>query len=718
VNKPDLFWGELQKLFTLVGQIDSDGVLVRASPLLADKCRLDSTSTVKFFEHFKFKRPTLFDGSMVSAKEAVGELFLGFSEDLGFAIRGQIIDYAEMGLEGLCFVGVPWLWWIEENTVDSALTMSDFPAHDVQMDQLFFMSTQQSMVDDLQALNAQLKSAKQEVDRANEARQKYFHHVSHEMRTPLNGVISSLSLMSDFKLEGKLLEYTELASKSADRLLEVINFTLDTASLESHVSEADNSAFCLDDLINECLMLARPRALEKGLELGRSGERGFSKNYSSRLKLLRQVLSNLLSNAVKFSQSGTITVGALSLGSDDAQGDMVEFTVSDQGPGIPADAIESLFEPFSTGLSAATQHAQGTGLGLNIVERFVEALGGEVSVESSVGSGTIFSFKIPLSFAPEGAVLKSNSMAIVQETDEFSGTVLLVDGRQLNPQLNGKLLESLGCNVAIADSGEKAVALLQSNAKDFDLLIMDADMPSLSCFDAMRHIFDISGAANIPIFALTPRCGPGEQLKVEHASMAGVLGEPLLADDLRDALLLHLPLNSRDTEASSTEHLVDIETADTGAGSAAVSDDAAMVDKGGTNMTENEKLLAVGDDNMPQDTVAFDGKPINRLVREVGIVVLDSLVDKFLGESTDRWESLRKAMAEQERNIIIREAHTLGSACLTFGLEAAGVSFRQIEASALSGGVLPTTDQLPAISEQLGLGIRELQQLLSEQRLK
>jgi CheY-like chemotaxis protein len=276
----------------------------------------------------------------------------------------------------------------------------------------------------------------------------------------------------------------------------------------------------------------------------------------------------------------------------------------------------------------------------------------------------------------------------------------------------------LGCNVVIADSGEKAVALLQSNAKDFDLLIMDADMPSLSCFDAMRHISDISGAANIPIFALTPRCGPGDQLKIEHAGMAGVLGEPLLADDLRDALLLHLPLNSRDTEASSTEHLVDIETAGTGAGYAAVSDHAAMVDKGGTNMTENEKLLAVGDDNMPQDTVAFDGKPINRLVREVGIVVLDSLVDKFLGESTDRWESLRKAMAEQERNIIIREAHTLGSACLTFGLEAAGVSFRQIEASALSGGVLPTTDQLPAISEQLGLGIRELQQLLSEQRLK
>ena len=124
--------------------------------------------------------------------------------------------------------------------------------------------------------------------------------------------------------------------------------------------------------------------------------------------------------------------------------------------------------------------------------------------------------------------------------------------------------------------------------------------------------------------------------------------------------------------------------------------------------------LAVGD--APQDVVAFDQKPIDRLFREVGITVLDTLVDKFLGESTDRWETLRKAMANEERNIIIREAHTLGSACLTFGLEAAGGSFRRIEAAALAGGSLPTADELPPISEQLGLGINELQHLLSVQR--
>jgi len=719
VIKSDQFWDELQNLFTLVGQIDREGVLVRASPLLAQKCQLDSAGTIQFFEHFKFKRPTAFNGSLSSARESKGELFLGFSDVLGFAIRGQVIDYTEMGLDGLCFVGVPWLWWIEGNTVDGTLTMSDFPVHDVQMDQLFFMSTQQSMVEDLQALNAQLKSAKQDVERANEARQKYFHHVSHEMRTPLNGVISALSLMSDFKLDGKLLEYSQLASKSADRLLEVINFTLETASLESHMKEAEISAFCLDDLIEECLMLARSRSLEKGLELRRSGKRGFSKNYMGRLKLLRQVLGNLLSNAVKFSQSGTITLGASKVESNLPQGDIIEFSVSDQGPGIPADAIDKLFEPFTTGLSLETQHSQGTGLGLSIVERFVDALGGTISVESSVGEGTIFCFNIPLSFAPENAVLESARVAVRDDTPKFSGTVLLVDNHKINLQLNGKVLESMGFDVAIADSGEAAIAHIESKAEAVDLILMDLDMPGLSGFDATQRILEISGMEDVPILALTAHNGVSDRRQAEQAGMREMLGKPMLVEDLRTALLAHLPATLVASKACLGSEATDSLKGDRVEDCASSTDAGSMDEKEGHSMIENSQAPAGSDDNKAaEDAHVFDRKPIDRLVLEVGIVVLETLVDKFLGESTDRWERLRKAMADEERNIIIREAHTLGSACLTFGLAAAGRSFRRIEASALADGMLPTAEQLSPISEQLGLGIGELQTLLSEQRLQ
>ena len=711
--KSDQFWDELQNLFTLVGQIDDDGQLVRASPLLAEKCRIDLSQHIKFFELFKFKRPTPFNGSMASAREAVGELFLGFSDELGFAIRGQVLDYTEMGIEGLCFVGVPWLWWIEGNAVDSTPTMSDFPVHDVQMDQLFFMSTQQSMVEDLQALNEQLKAAKLEVERANEARQKYFHHVSHEMRTPLNGVISALSLMSDFKLDGKLLEYSELATASADRLLEVINFTLETASLESHMSEAEESAFRLDDLIDECLILARSRSLEKGLELRRSGERDLVNIYTGRLKLLRQVLTNLLSNAVKFSQSGTVTLGALRCESNDSHRDLIEFSVSDQGPGIPANAIEKLFEPFATGLSSETQQAQGTGLGLSIVERFVNALGGEVRVQSSVGEGTIFSFSIPLLLATENTNLQRTEVAIPAFSSAFSGTVLLIGEQKVSQQLNGKVLESMGLKVVTTDSDAAARVLVEAQPDMFDLIFIDLDMPSMNGVSPAQGLLATSGATNIPVLALSAHSTTTDRLKAEQAGMHDLLTKPLLISELRKSLLAHLPATSVASEAGVIHDLKGSQTLSEGVQSSSALNADSMVNGGSHSMGESGNL-AVGD--APQDVVAFDQKPIDRLIREVGITVLDTLVDKFLGESTDRWETLRKAMANEERNIIIREAHTLGSACLTFGLEAAGGSFRRIEAAALAGGSLPTADELPSISEQLGLGINELQHLLSVQR--
>lgn len=714
--KSDQFWDELQNLFTLVGQIDHDGGLVRASPLLAQKCHLDLTERIKFFELFKFKRPTPFSGSMASAREAIGELFLGFSDELGFAIRGQVLDYSNMGIEGLCFVGVPWLWWIEGNAVDSTPTMSDFPVHDVQMDQLFFMSTQQSMVEDLQALNEQLKIAKQDVERANEARQKYFHHVSHEMRTPLNGVISALSLMSDFKLDGKLLEYSELATKSADRLLEVINFTLETASLESHMKEAEHTVFRLDDLIDECLLLARSRSLEKGLELRRSGERSLAKIYTGRLKLLRQVLANLLSNAVKFSQSGTVTLGALRCESDNAHRDIIEFSVSDQGPGIPADAIGKLFEPFATGLSSETQQAQGTGLGLSIVERFVNALGGEVRVESSVGEGTIFSFKISLELAPEGAELDLTDIASSADGYKFSGTALLVDDHKMNLQLNRRLVESMGLKVVTADSGVAAIALLEAQPGAFDIIFVDVDRLNLNGFETAQRLLAASGTSDIPILALSAQSIATDRLKAEQAGMRELLTKPLRVTDLRKALLAHLPSTLVASDAGLIHDLPSSPMVEESIQSSSMLDAESILSEESHNMTENGKSEVCDGEDAPQDVVAFNQKPIDRLIREVGITVLDTLFDKFLGESTDRWERLRKAMADEEQNIIIREAHTLGSACLTFGLEAAGVSFRKIEASALAGGALPTADELPPVSEQLGQGISELQHLLSAQR--
>ena len=460
-------------------------------------------------------------------------------------------------------------------------------------------------------------------------------------------------------------------------------------------------------------MLARSRSLEKGLELRRSGERDLVNTYTGRLKLLRQVLTNLLSNAVKFSQSGTVTLGALKCESNDSHRDLIEFSVSDQGPGIPADAIEKLFEPFATGLSSETQQAQGTGLGLSIVERFVHALGGKVRVQSSVGEGTILSFSIALSLATENANLQRTEVAIPAFSSGFSGTVLLVGEQKISQQLNGKVLESMGLKVVTTDSDAAARVLIEAQPDMFDLIFIDLDMPSMHGFSPAQGLLAASGATNIPVLALSAHSTTTDRLKAEQAGMHDLLSKPLLISELRKSLLAHLPATSVASEAGVIHDLIGSQTLSEGVQSSSALNADSMVNGGSHSMGESGNL-AVGD--APQDVVAFDQKPIDRLIREVGITVLDTLVDKFLGESTDRWETLRKAMANEERNIIIREAHTLGSACLTFGLEAAGGSFRRIEAAALAGGSLPTADELPPISEQLGLGINELQHLLYAQR--
>jgi signal transduction histidine kinase/DNA-binding response OmpR family regulator/HPt (histidine-containing phosphotransfer) domain-containing protein len=687
VEGPGIFWSELERLFTLVGQIDNTGRLVRASPLLARYVEVGQHDGCQFFETFKFKRPTPFDGTYGAAEKAAGQLFLGFSEELGFAIRGQVVDYSALGISGLCFVGVPWLWWIEGNAQDKALTMSDFPVHDVQMDQLFFMTTQQSMVEDLQALNEQLGVAREEVERVNEARQRYFHHVSHEMRTPLNGVISSLGLMRDYPLHAKVEEYADLAAQSAQRLLEVINFTLETASLESHMADAEIESFSLDQVLDECLSLAKPKALEKGLRLCRSNEGVTSGQYRGRLKLLRQVLANLMSNAVKFCPDGEITLGTKNLG-ESPEGDVLfEVYVQDQGPGIPVAAQAVLFEPFATGLSEDTRDSGGTGLGLNIVQRFVEELGGEIQVDSAPGSGARFYFTLPLAYVGEASVSRAEVAA--EPVGEITGHLLLVDDIHTNRLLNSKQLESMGFQVTTATSGKEALKLLESRETPFDLVLMDLDMPEMDGFETTRRLRKIPAFHSLPVVALTALSAASDRERALEAGMVGFLCKPFDQEQVRGVLAGLLSGQSSEKAVSDSA-------------AAEVANGRVLIDeempKEGVSATYEQ--AATNTDG----AVAFACEPIDELTKEVGLSVAKTLVEKFLQESSERWEALRAAIAEQDKDAAVRESHTLGSACLTFGLLSSGGAFRRIEASALSGD-LPLESDLTTLTQDLGEGI-------------
>lgn len=676
------FWEDLNKLFSLVCQVDEQGRTVRVSPLMRRYCGMDEGASGHFFELFQFKRPSNFEGCYAAATQNQGKLFLGVNEELGFAIRGQMLDFSKQGLKGICFVGVPWLWWMQSNNDELSLTFDDFPVHDVQMDQLFFMNAQQVMVDDLQAINDELTAAKAEVEQLNAARTNYFRHISHEMRSPLGGIISALTLLRDEQYDSRTNELIGLANQSAGRLLEVINFTLDSAALEAGDQAGHVEVFDLNRLLDDSLALVQAKALEKGIELRRAGEAHFQSHYEGRVKLLRQVLSNLLSNAVKFTQQGTVTLLVNVKPSETSGFDTLCFSVIDDGPGIPQAYLQQVFEPFATGLTPQTQGNQGTGLGLSIVKRFVESLGGQIAVESEVGVGATFSFEIALRQANSASEVNDGSATRSSTDYALQGHVLVVDDIQTNLMLNAKILETLGLNTDVASSGEMAIEKVSASESAYDLIFMDLDMPGIDGFEAARRIRTDYPNCKAPIIALSAHDTDEDRRRALDFGIAHYLVKPLIRDELPGQLQNWLPSAQRAAVAVTPQA-----------------------------MDEHADRQSSAAD-MGTDVPTFKPEKVESLIKDVGLAVTQTLVNKFLSESAQRWDELQAAINNSANSVISRQAHTLGSSCLTFGVESAGLLFRQIEAKAM-GGETVSLQELAVIESPLGVGIEQLQACLA-----
>ena len=684
-------WDDINRLFTVTFHIDDSGRILQCSPLVKRFFTAEDALNGSFFELFSFNRPSAFNGTYDAAKASGGKLFLGFNEAIGFAVRGQILDLSQHGLEGLCFVGVPWLWWIEANNPKAGLTLADFPAHDVQMDQLFFMSAQQTMVDDLQLVNDELSLAQEKVEKLSASRVEHFRHISHEMRTPLSGIISALTLLKDKQHDDRSHELIRLANYSATRLLEVINYTLDSVALDAGESGEDDEVFDLNVMIDESLALIQAKALEKGVELRRTGQQYFEESYLGRPKLLRQVLLNLLGNAIKFAERGVVVVSAQIKESHSKGADVIAFSVADDGPGIPEELQAKIFDPFTTGLTEQTKSHKGTGLGLSIVKRFVETLGGAIEVESQVGLGSTFSFELPMVRAGK---INAGAEQITSSSDaacQLTGSILIVDDVHENLLLNANILETLGLNVDVASSGEEAVHKVLSSPDKFDIVFMDLDMPVIDGLEATRQIVEAGTAQSLRIVALSAHNSDEDRRNAIKSGMSNFMVKPLIRDVVLRELREWLPHEASDS-ANSLQ-------------SAQLSEELSV--------TENAQAPTILPDAQAE-LILFEPQKVEALVKDLGLEVVRKLVKKFLTESAERWNALEKGVAAEETATISRESHTLGSSCLTFGIVGAGQHFRQIEAQ-INAGETITMSALGAIEQPLVIGIQNLEARLRDE---
>lgn len=346
----------------------------------------------------------------------------------------------------------------------------------------------------------ELEAARDKADAANEAKSSFLGVISHELRTPMNGVLGAAQLLSATRLEGVQREYLSIIRNSGDNLLSLLNDILDMTKIEAGKMSFDVVDVQLDDLHRRILGPFEAQAEAKGLTLISTFEGELPAVVRGDPLRVCQVVQNLLSNAVKFTDQGEIryTVRGRRI-SDRRVG--FEFTVTDSGSGISREDLDRLFQPFTQVDNSSTRKFGGTGLGLTIARRMAHIMGGDITVTSRLGQGSTFTLTI------EGEVVEWNRVEMAEVIDaEVDGgdrlTVLIVEDHPVNRMILEAWMGSAGHRTSTAENGEVAVELARSQR--FDLIIMDVNMPVMDGLTATRLIRESRGVnLETPIVVLS-----------------------------------------------------------------------------------------------------------------------------------------------------------------------------------------------------------------------
>lgn len=366
------------------------------------------------------------------------------------------------------------------------------------------------------------RKAQRQADRANQAKTDFLAFTSHEVRTPLHGVMGTLSLLLDTPLDAEQRAYVETAQRCGATLLQTVNELLDLSRIEAGKLDIHPAPFSLEDVVKDVLDLLAPAAAEKGIELSASLDHLLPAQLVGDPMRIRQVLLNLTDNAVKFTHRGSVELRLAAL----PEG-RVGFAVTDTGIGIPAKLRTRLFSRF-TQLSGSVEQI-GSGLGLSICQRLVALMGGQIAVDSTQGRGSTFFFDLPLppvpaSGAPPSRLAPRRELPLPLPLAH--GRILLAEDGKANQLVAAAILRKAGYTVELARDGAEAAAAAESS--DFDLILMDLRMPLMDGFAATRAIRQIGGPrSRVPIIAMTASVMPGDAERCMAAGMDGHLPKPL-----------------------------------------------------------------------------------------------------------------------------------------------------------------------------------------------
>lgn len=440
--------------------------------------------------------------------------------------------------------------------------------------------------------------------------------MSHEMRTPLNGVLGTLELLADTELTPQQERFVDVMTSSGELLLEHVNNVLYISRIDAGKAQKAVQAFDLPGLVDGVLESLRGQAAarQNSLHFSQIGHLPALKGGDP--TWLRQILVNLIGNAIKFTDHGDIRVEVEQL----REGDLVEFRVKDTGIGISDEDIERIFQDFVTLDASYQREVEGTGLGLGITRRLIDLMEGEIGVESEPGEGSVFWFRIPLPDAQAEARKLSNRTAEkVSETSPLS--VLVVEDNEINRMVVREMLLKQNCSVTEAQDGSEGVEAAMKSR--FDVILMDISMPKMDGTTASAMIKQTPGLnKETPIVALTAHAMPDDIRRFRDAGMVDVVTKPL----------------------------------------------------------SNNRLVAVLNDLMGGSIAVSHGSDVRaELVETLGAKQATVLIEKVHSEITEGLDQLREIASAADKEAIAALAHKLAGSAALVGCDEVHALLKDIE---------------------------------------
>lgn len=389
-----------------------------------------------------------------------------------------------------------------------------------------------AMFDDISELKkaeSELLAAKMLAEESLILKETFLANMSHEIRTPMNAILGFTDLLLEEPIREKERDYVRTIRSAGESLLRIINDILDLSKIEANMMEFESQPLSVQDTLNSLRTMMLPKAREKQLDLIFSCDPRLVRSVLGDPTRLTQIIINLVGNAIKFTRRGSVAVSA-QVTDEDTDAITVKFTVTDTGIGIAADKLDTIFQRFRQAESNTSRSYGGTGLGLSIARQLVELQGGQMEISSEVGKGSVFAFTLTFekSHQAEEQLRKKENKEI--DYDKIRQLqILLAEDNPINVKLIRNIFDQHAIRIDVAENGREVISLF--NRKNYDLILMDMEMPELNGYETTR-IIRKELESDVVIFAMTAHAMAGEKERCIQMGMNDFISKPLNAREL------------------------------------------------------------------------------------------------------------------------------------------------------------------------------------------